>query len=209
MFSSSSNPLVSLTISVENSPIQLEGVWNDAPAGAAVFAPPHPLYGGRLDNPPVLAADAGLHAAGLGTLRFNFRGVGASTGAPTDDSAAADADYRAALARLMQLHRGPYVAVGYSFGAAAALRVAHTVPEIAKVILVAPPLAALDRRALHALADLTAIVLGDDDNYAPLLEMRRTLSDTPNVRLIVVDGADHFFGGAADELTQAVERAAR
>ena len=209
MFSDGSNPAVSSTISVENSPIQLEALWSDGPAGAAVLAPPHPLYGGRLDNPPVLAAERGLRAAGLGTLRFNFRGVGASTGAPTDDFAAADADYHAALARLQQLHRGPYVAAGYSFGAATALRVAHHAPAIDKVILIAPPLAMLDRAALRALADRVTIVLGDDDDYTPLSNMQRALADVPSVQLFVVEDADHFFVGAADGLTNAAERAAR
>jgi len=67
----------------------------------------------------------------------------------------------------------------------------------------------LDRGALHALASRITIVLGDDDNYAPLQDMRRALSEISGVRLLVVDDADHFFGGAADELTAATERAAR
>ena len=64
--------------------------------GAAVIAPPHPLYGGRLDNPVVIALADGLRAAGLATLCFNFRGVGGSSGHASGAAADADADYRAA-----------------------------------------------------------------------------------------------------------------
>ena len=41
---------------------------------------PRPLYGGDMDNPVVVRAAEVCRDAGLATLRFNFRGVGASGG---------------------------------------------------------------------------------------------------------------------------------
>src|SRR5207302_6647868 len=52
-------------------------------APAAIVCHPHPAFGGRMDNPLILALAGGLRAAGLSTVRFNFRGLGASGGAPT------------------------------------------------------------------------------------------------------------------------------
>src|SRR6188472_2194642 len=48
--------------------------------GVGLVCHPHPLGGGTMHNKVVFRAAAGLVDAGLTTLRFNFRGVGASTG---------------------------------------------------------------------------------------------------------------------------------
>ncbi len=65
---------------------RLEGLWKEAAGarlGSAVFAHPHPLHGGTLHNKVVFRAARALAAAGYGTLRFNFRGVGLSRGGGT------------------------------------------------------------------------------------------------------------------------------
>ncbi|MGI8495860.1 MAG: alpha/beta hydrolase, partial [Pyrinomonadaceae bacterium] len=64
--------------------------------GAALVAHPHPLGGGTMHNKVVYRAAAGLVEAGLTTLRFNFRGVGASTGTHDEGRGEQD-DIRAAL----------------------------------------------------------------------------------------------------------------
>ena len=51
-----------------------------APAGLAVVAHPHPLYGGTMDNKVVTTLVRTAAALGAATVRFNFRGVGASEG---------------------------------------------------------------------------------------------------------------------------------
>ncbi|MFL6467036.1 MAG: alpha/beta hydrolase, partial [Pyrinomonadaceae bacterium] len=62
---------------------QLEAILKE-PAGerkgVGLVCHPHPLGGGTMHNKVVFRAAAGLIDAGLVTLRFNFRGVGASTG---------------------------------------------------------------------------------------------------------------------------------
>src|SRR6476469_9031762 len=100
-----------------SAPLSLEAMFDAGQRGAAVIAPPHPLYGGRFDNPVVIALADGLRAAALATLCFNFRGVGGSSGHANGTAADADADYGAAVDHLMRKQHGPYVAAGYSFGA--------------------------------------------------------------------------------------------
>jgi len=52
-------------------------------APGVVVCHPHPAFGGRMDTPLVVALDDALAEAGLSTVRFNFRGVGASGGRGT------------------------------------------------------------------------------------------------------------------------------
>src|SRR3954466_12227455 len=77
---------------------QLEAILKE-PAGeakgVALVCHPHPMGGGTMHNKVVFRAAAGLVDAGLITLRFNFRGVGASGG--THDGEAEKQDVRDAL----------------------------------------------------------------------------------------------------------------
>ena len=47
---------------------------------AAVILHPHPLHGGTMQNKVVTTLARGFNELGMATLRFNFRGVGASAG---------------------------------------------------------------------------------------------------------------------------------
>lgn len=62
----------------------LEGVFEGGRPGASrggvVVAHPHPLYGGTMAQPVVYRVAQACRDKGLASLRFNFRGVGKSTG---------------------------------------------------------------------------------------------------------------------------------
>src|SRR5215207_9182793 len=95
------------------------------PAGGVAICHPHPLHGGDMENPVVIRAAEVCQEAGLATIRFNFRGVGASTGA-YDEGRGEQDDLGAALDHLAGLlpAGSPIAVAGYSFGAAVAGRVA-------------------------------------------------------------------------------------
>ncbi|HTU60895.1 MAG TPA: hypothetical protein VMF89_20725, partial [Polyangiales bacterium] len=46
---------------------------------------------------------------------------------------------------------------------------------------------------LAAFAGNIVLVVGDDDEYSPLPELRALLSEAPKVKLEVLPGVDHFF----------------
>jgi alpha/beta superfamily hydrolase len=188
--------------------LELEARYaSGAGAGGAVVAPPHPLYGGSIDNPVVVATLAGLSQAALATLAFNFRGTEASEGERTDDLVAAVSDYQAALRALAERDPGPYFAAGYSFGAGTALLAARDHANIAGVVLLAPPLGMLHTADLQAFAGKILIVIGDDDEYSPLPELRERLSVRSDATLEVIAGADHFFHfGGLPEISERVRR---
>lgn len=181
----------------------LEGVFQagdpSQPLGA-VIAPPHPLYGGSMDSPVASELAFASVRAGIAALRFNWRGVGASTGVASGDPRAADADYAAALAHLAQTVPGRIVACGYSFGAAAAVRAAQLHPRIGRVLLVAPPGPLLEPGALRALERPTLILTGAEDRLAPAHALAVEIEDAPQARLEVIPEADHFFVAGLAEL---------
>src|SRR5438552_19208551 len=86
-----------------------------SPRGGVAPCHPHPLYGGDMENPVVVRAAEVCVDAGLATLRFDFRGVGASTG--THDEGRGEQDDLGAaldhLATLLPAH-APLAVVGYS-----------------------------------------------------------------------------------------------
>jgi alpha/beta superfamily hydrolase len=164
--------------------------------GGAVIAPPHPLYGGSMESPVVTEIAKACEHAGLESLRFNWRGVGASAGRATGDPAAAVADYAAALDWIEETASGPITACGYSFGAATAVRAVAGRPRVRSLLLVAPPPAMLDRALLEGFAGRLAVAVGQLDELAPAKDLEGMLESIPGARLEVIPDADHFFMSA-------------
>jgi len=175
----------------------LEGVYlrGEAEDGrGAVIAPPHPLYGGSLESPVLNEVAFACQKAGIASLRFNWRGVGASAGEPSGEAADADLDYQAALAHLKETVPGPWLACGYSFGAATAARVAAAAKGIERLILVAPPPQLLAPALLASLPGRLLVIGGSDDAIAPVDAYGEALADRSSAKVEVIAGADHFFG---------------
>ena len=179
----------------------------DATAGVVVCHP-HPLYGGDMHSPVVVRAAEVCAERGLATLRFNFRGVGASSGAWTEGRGEQD-DTRAALARLGSLLVVParVALVGYSFGAAMAAAVAAAGARLAGLALLAPPLAL---RGLPGFAPPTALdgplllLAGSDDEYCPRERLEGLGATLPGAEVRVIEDANHFFFGRLYPLGEAV-----
>ena len=195
----------SVAIPLGSGGLALEGLYEageDSEAGGALIAPPHPLYGGSMESPVVGEVAYACARAGLATLRFNWRGVGASAGEMSGDEAVADEDYGAALEHLAASVAGPLVACGYSFGAAAALRAAARSPRVRRAILVAPPPALLGAGGFAAVRR-ALVVTGDADGFAPPTSLATLVASAPGATLHVVAGANHFFQVGIGEVGRA------
>lgn len=173
---------------------------------------PHPLYGGDMENPVVVRAAEVCRDAGLATLRFDFRGVGASTG-QHDEGRGEQDDLAAALDHLAGVlpPAGTVAAAGYSFGATIAARVAMRRP-LGGVALIAPALAMKALADLDGLAKVAAsilIVAGTADHYCPPEALERLARAVPRATVRTIDGADHFFFGKLFPLGEAVAAWAR
>ncbi|MCB1823489.1 MAG: alpha/beta hydrolase [Candidatus Competibacteraceae bacterium] len=187
---------------------RLEGrLWLASGPWAAIITHPHPLYGGELDNPVVAALTGVYQRLGYSTLRFNFRGVGASAG-DYDDGRGERDDVRAAAAFLEAAGKTVTDLAGYSFGAWINLGLDPPLAGVRRLLLVAPPVAYLDFDGMVAPPSVALrVVAGDRDGFAPLDVLREQLPRwQPAAGLRVLPGADHFFhGNALDRLAALVE----
>ncbi len=195
-----------VTIALPGGEFALEGIFlagEAERAAGAVVAPPHPIYGGSMDHPVCNELAYAFCAAGIASLRFNWRGVGASAGSPSGESADADADYLAATLYLADTVAGPLVAAGYSFGAATAVRVARRQPRCNRLLLVAPPLAMLDRDALEDFGGSLLIVAAGSDELSSAQELRTLAKELPRASFHLIPEADHFFLAGLAEIARA------
>ena len=160
--------------------------------GGAVIAPPHPLYGGSMDSPIVNEIAFACEKAGIASLRFNWRGIGASAGEASGAPADACEDYCAALDFLEESVSPPLVAAGYSFGGITAV-VAADRTTVRRLALVAPPPSMLDRSRLESFKGKVFIAVGDDDTLAPARELEEIASGLDRVNFEVLDKTDHYF----------------
>jgi uncharacterized protein len=175
-----------------------------APRNFGVVCHPHPLYGGTLDNKVVWTLARVFQQLGAPTIRFNFRGVGASAGG-YDEGRGETADALAVIADGRR--RWPQAALwlaGFSFGGVIALRAAAAALP-ARLITVAPGINKLEARAAAPPECPWLIVQGEADDVVPpeaVIGWARTLSPAPSLRIL--KGAGHFFHGRINELRDTV-----
>jgi len=176
------------------------------PIAAGVVCHAHPLHGGVMHFKVVFRAAKALQQNGVAVLRFNFRGVGRSEGAHDDGRGEQD-DVRAALAEMRRRFPPlPVVLGGFSFGASMALRVGCADAGVGALFALGLPLLTItDRAFLEPCPVPRLFVQGEHDQFGGAGPIRELVDRLPEPRaLVIVPGADHFFGGHLDELQQAV-----
>jgi alpha/beta superfamily hydrolase len=174
-------------------------------ARGAVICHPHPQYGGDMHNSVVRAIAGVLADTGHATLRFNFRGVGASGGRYGGGVGEAD-DAHAAVSYVCEHADVPAVTLaGYSFGAMVALKVGVHVPAVDRLIAVAPPLSFFDLAGLAACTKEKLFIVGDSDQYCGVAQLAQELAGVADPKAQrIIPGADHFFFGHEAALVEAV-----
>jgi alpha/beta superfamily hydrolase len=192
---------------------RLEALLNrgeDSATHAALVCHPHPLFGGTLHNKVAFHTMKALHSLGIPVLRFNFRGAGLSQGKHDDGRGEVD-DVRAALDWLDQEFHLPLIFAGFSFGAAVGLRAACPDRRVQAVIGLGLPVAPIDDRAyeygfLHSCSKPKLFVSGGHDQFGPRSQLERVVESAPEPKkLVIIEGADHFFEGRLQELRETIE----
>jgi hypothetical protein len=176
------------------------------PLAGIAICHPHPLYGGDMDNPVVIRAVEVAAQAGLATIRFNFRGVGGSTGTHGGGTAEQE-DLQSVLSHLRSaLPDGALVlAAGYSFGSVVGAHVAAR-GGVDALALIAPPVGVGDYRRLPELPATVPllVIAGTEDEYCPPDVLERLRAERPGATFRVIEGANHFFFGKLFPLGEAL-----
>ena len=176
------------------------------PRGLALVCHPHPQHGGTMDNKVVQTLARAFVQLGYTSVRFNFRGVGASQGAwdegrgEIDDALAVVATQRAAQNQAGQ----PLVLAGFSFGgyvaSQAALRLAARGEGAERVVLVGP---AVKSFAVAAVPADSLVIHGEVDDVVLLSDLF-DWARPQALPVTVLPGAGHFFHGQLPALKQIV-----
>lgn len=190
----------------------LEAILEDpapgtTPAACLVVCHPHPLHGGTLHNKVVTTLARAGNDLGAPSLRFNYRGVGASDGS-FDESRGETDDALAVVAVARQ--RWPRAALwlaGFSFGGHIALRAstrAGVSPD--RLITVAPAFT----RYYGAVSEILVppcpwlVIQGDADEVIDAQDVLTWCAALqPPPQMAVLPGVGHFFHGRLNELRDA------
>lgn len=176
----------------------------DAPM-AALVCHPHPLFGGTLHNKVVFHAARTLNRLGLPVLRFNFRGAGMSEGQHDQGRGEAD-DVRTALDWLAQEFPGrPLLLAGFSFGAWVGLRAGCNDARVTHLVGLGLPVNSTDFAWLHKCAKPRLFIHGSLDEHGDPRKVEALVRSLPGpAKLVLVQGADHFFAGKLEQLSDAL-----
>jgi hypothetical protein len=167
-----------------------------------------------MDNKVVYTVARAFEQLGAPAIRFNFRGVGGSSGS-YDEGRGEGEDALAVIAWGRQRWPDtPLWLAGFSFGGAVALRVAQLgAPQ--RLVLVAPGITRLERADFDAAraaepACPWLIVQGEADDVVPAPAVlawaagRRPLPGVARPEVTLLPEAGHFFHGRINELREAV-----
>lgn len=171
------------------------------PRYAGLVLHPHPLYGGMMHNKVVFKVAQTMQALGIPALRFNFRGVGHSTGTYDEGRGEMD-DVRYALDFLSRRYPGlPVILAGFSFGSWVGLRVAASDDRVQAMIGLGVPARSFNGDTLSGSHKPKLIIQGTEDELAPYALTEKWFEQVPAPKsLVAIPGADHFFQNRLEEV---------
>ncbi len=200
------NPKPLRHVDIFSSAGRLEALYRELqdPAGIAVICHPHPLGGGTLHNKVVFRAARGLENANIATLRFNFRGVGASGGKHEEGEGEQD-DVLAAIEWAKRKHPGKKLIVGgFSFGAWVASRVACEMPEVDALFLIGTPVSKYDFGYLRHCEKPMLFLHGTEDEHGDVEKLEMLTQQVRDAESVIITGADHFFAKQLDAVDETI-----
>ncbi|HEY8229768.1 MAG TPA: CocE/NonD family hydrolase, partial [Rhodanobacteraceae bacterium] len=174
-----------------------------------VICHPNPQQGGTLRNKVVTMLERSFRESGLATVRFNFRGIGASTG-EFDHGDGESGDLVAVAQWVRQTQSGDALwLAGFSFGSYIALRSTRSLGADA-LVTVAPPVGRYEFGELAMPNCPWLVVQGEDDEVVDpqgVFDWVETLDPQPT--LIRMPETGHFFHRRLMDLRGAVKNAVR
>ncbi len=170
----------------------------------SVIGHPHPLQEGTMDNKVVTTTGRTLLSINIPVIRFNFRGVGQSTG--TFDHGIGETDDMVFLIHLWQkaYPNSQLILGGFSFGSYVAFRAAQiTAPKF--LLLIAPAVHRFTYDLTKACVYPNVIFQGDIDEVVPADEVAQfAKAFNPEIPIEWFPETGHFFHGKLVDLKDAI-----
>ncbi|HEY4145247.1 alpha/beta hydrolase [Pinirhizobacter sp.] len=177
----------------------------EARRGTVVICHPHPLQGGTMHNKVVTMLERSLRESGLDTVRFNFRGVGASEG-EFDNGLGEGDDLAAVVEWARRVHPGDALwLAGFSFGSFVSISNAVRLHADA-LVSIAPPAGRWDFSSLRTPTCHWLIVQGEEDEIVDpqtVYDWIDSLDAEP--ALVRMPETSHFFHRRLMDLRGAVK----
>lgn len=170
----------------------------------AIVCHPHPLHQGTMDNKVVQSLAKAFVSQGMVSLRFNFRGVGASDGHYGEGVLEAQDLLQVIDWALAELPGYNLLLAGFSFGAFVSLSVANLRP-VKQLVSIAPPVERFYFKDLPEIVCPWLVVQGEADEVISaqaVFDWIDSLQHRPE--LISMPGVGHFFHGRLIELREVV-----
>ncbi|RFC38975.1 MAG: hypothetical protein DID89_2727548031 [Candidatus Nitrotoga sp. CP45] len=174
---------------------------NVAPRAIAVIAHPLPTMGGTMENKIVTTLAKTFAELGFAALRFNFRGVGASSGEFDEGNGEVEDALTVTRYALKEYGDLPLILSGFSFGGYVQARAAQQLPP-RQLVLIAP---AVTRYPMPPVPHNTLLVHGELDEVVPLADVMQW-ARPQRLPIVILPGAVHFFHGRLDQLKEIVRR---
>ncbi|MBU2511761.1 alpha/beta hydrolase [bacterium] len=188
----------------------LEGIYEQySREQAVIITHPHPMYGGDMYNSVVHTISKAFHHLSYSTLRFNFRGVGKSTGS-FDNGLGEQEDLKFAIQYLSEQGFNRITLAGYSFGSWVIYNLVIRENITNSIVLISPPVDFIEFKNAQLVESLKMVLVGTRDDFASLENVSRLVPIwNPKARLEIIQGADHFFSGYLEKLEQAISSESR
>lgn len=172
-----------------------------------IICHPHPLYGGTMENKVVTTAGRAFHDLGVWHLRFNFRGIGKSSG-QYDEARGEIEDLLAVTAWVKQNFPDYKIwLAGFSFGSYIAMKVALK-ETVAQLITIAPAINLFNFDEVEHLSCPWLLIVAEQDELIPISQVKEWLSHVKKpVQTIIFPKASHFFHGLLVELREELKQA--
>lgn len=193
---------------------RLEGKYfqqEDRSAPVAVVLHPHPLHGGTMNNKVTYHTFHTFVNNGFSVLRFNFRGVGKSSGV-FDHGIGEMTDAAAALDWLQAQNpeSSHHWLAGFSFGSWVALQLLMRRPEISAFVAISPPANSHDFNFLSPCPAQGLIIQGTADTVVAEADVyslydKLDKQRNSNIEYIPIDKADHFYTKHMDQFIDALD----
>ena len=182
---------------------KLQGVVHmpqGVPRAIAVVAHPLPTMGGTMDNKIVTTLAKTFAELGFVAVRFNFRGVGESSGSFDDGHGEIDDVLAVVRYAVQEFGKLPLILSGFSFGGYVQARAAEQLHPNMLVLV-----ATVGRFAMPGVNRNSLIIMGKIDEVVPLAEVL-AWARPQHLPVVLVPEATHFFHGHLHQIKAIVSQ---